>query len=324
MLLAVLLIAAPLMTSPEKATDTGMVRQPPQPGSFPADVVIDDSDMQTGSASRPAYRDDGMVRTPRHDDDDEVDGDDADDDDHPRDKDGKRLHDYKRAGKHRPQRFVGFSVAVHGGVFVRARQDLAHIGWALGPAGEPGRLGGIFDGELVLEVGKHLRIGAAVIWDESKASGRGPDAGAIDVRQNATYRFLTGGLIVDGVIPIGRTVDMSLGATLGAGELSIDVFTARVDDFQNAAVDLRAIPKTDRLLLSGTALHVRPALGFRIKLGKRPFAAIDIRLGLNVYYVPKSSLRVADDMPLQNSPEVVDLHPYLMLGLALGDFGRRQ
>ena len=229
----------------------------------------------------------------------------------------------KKMRKHARRNNVGFSVAVHGGMFLRAREPLADLGNAIGPAGAPGRLGGLFDGELVLEIGRHLRIGAAIIWSETSASGRGPDAGNIDIRQTANYRFLTGGLIVDGVIPLSSNVDMSLGATLAAGQLTVNVFSSRLDEYSDVAVDLRAIPKTQRFMLEATALHIRPAIGFRMKLGNRPMAAIDIRIGLNAYFVPKNFLRVSDEMPLQNSPEIIDLHPYLVIGIALGDFSKR-
>ena len=317
-LLAAPAVAGPLVIPPEKATDTGMVRQPPPPGpsSFPASPdpsLFKDGGFEQQPSSQP-YKDDAMVRQPPRDDDGEVDD---DEDDKPKKRRPERYRMKKR-------RFVGFSVAAHGGFFIRGRNDLARIGNAIGPAGEPGRLGGLMDGELTLDIGRHLRIGLSVIWTQLEASGSGPDLGAINVRQNARYRFLTGGLIVDGVIPLSQSVDLSLGATLAAGELNVAIFTSRIEDFSDVGVDLRAIPKAQRFELSGALLHLRPALGFRLKLGQRAFAAIDIRLGLDVYYVPKNTLRVADDMPLQGSPEIIDLHPYLTVGLALGDFGMRR
>jgi hypothetical protein len=237
--------------------------------------------------------------------------------------DEKVVYGPHRKWRKRPRNMVGFSVAVHGGMFIRAREPLADLGNAIGPAGAPSRLGGLFDGELVLEVGRHLRIGGAVVWSEVGASGRGPDAGSIDIRQTATYRYLTGGLLVDGVIPLARNVDLSIGATLAAGQLTVDVFSARLDDYGDLAVDLRAIPKTQRLQLQATALHIRPAIGFRMKLGIRPIAAIDVRLGLNAYFTPRNFLRLSDELPVQNSPEIIDLHPYLVVGIAFGDFYKK-
>jgi hypothetical protein len=325
MLLPLLFIAA--VSTPDNATDPGMVRQPPTPGPSSPDnpdlPSYTDHGMVTGGSSQPAFHDDAMVRKPPHEDED---GDDEGerDDDQPRKKDEHQHGPFPHRGHHHHYNNLGFSVAIHGGLFVRTRNDLAHVGWALGPAGEPARLGGLFDGELTLDVGKHLRIGAAIIWSELLASGRGTDLGNLDVRQNVSYTFLTGGLIVDGVIPLSKTVDLSLGATLGAGELTIQSFTARITDFSGVGVDLRAIPKSQWFQLFGTTLHVRPAVGLRLKLGQHPIAAIDVRVGLNIYYVPGNFLRLADDMPLQNSPQIVDLHPYLMLGVALGDFARRR
>ncbi len=301
-----------------------MVRKPPQPdpaSSFPTNpdpAAFRDGGMVL-EPRREAYTDPNMVYTPKEPTSSPTSLPVVEDDD---DEDEVRYGPRKKL-RRRARNAVGFSVAVHGGMFIRARESLADLGNAIGPAGAPGRLGGLFDGELVLEVSRHLRIGAAVIWSEVGASGRGPDAGSIDIRQTANYRYLTGGLIVDGVIPLSRNVDMSLGATLAAGQLTVDVFSSRLDDYADLAVDLRAIPKTQRFMLQATALHLRPAIGFRMKLGNRPIAAIDVRLGLNAYFTPKNFLRVSDEMPVQNSPEIIDLHPYLVVGIAFGDFYKK-
>lgn len=210
----------------------------------------------------------------------------------------------------------GFGITLLGGAVLRARPDFDKYGSALGPAGDAAKISGLFAGQAWMMVTNYLRLGADFTYSTFSASGRGPDATGIDTRQTVNYEEAAGGLLAEGVLPLNKQIELSLGLVIGGGHLRVSSLATRIDDFYSAGVDLAAVSKTQSMNLEADFFDFKPALGLKVKATAH--VAIDFRLGLNTVFIPRGSLGYSSDLKLTRSPEIIELQPFVQVGASFG------
>lgn len=243
-----------------------------------------------------------------------------------------RWHGEEPSADHRPSRKAkrrhkewddlvrGMGVTFLAGGDLRARDDIGRLGRLLGPAADPSRFGTAFSIQGYMALTKYARIGLDFSYAGFSASGRGPDRGNIEVRQTVDYRFWAGGLMGELVLPVTKRVELSFGSALGAARLEIQGRSTRMTDYSQLGTDLRAIAKSETFALEAPAFFAKPALGVKLKFSQH--IAMDMRAGVQVFYVFRNTLSVFGDFPLNNSPAMTEVLPFLQLGLTFGSWAR--
>lgn len=243
-----------------------------------------------------------------------------------------RWHGEHPSAEHRPSRKAkrrqrewddlvrGMGVTFLAGGDLRARDDIGRLGRVLGPAADPSRFGTAFAIQGFIALSKYARIGLDFSYAGFAASGRGPDRGNIEVRQTVDYHFWAGGLLGEVVLPVTKRVELSFGSALGAARLDIRGRSTRMTDYSQLGTDLRAIAKSETFHLEAPAFFAKPAFGVKLKFSQH--IAMDMRAGVQVFYVFRNTLSVFGDFPLNNSPAMTEVLPFLQLGLTFGAWAR--
>lgn len=212
----------------------------------------------------------------------------------------------------------GLYLTLLAGGDLRARDDIGRLGRQLGPAADPTRFGTTFTIQGAVQLTRYARIGADLSTAGFAANGRGADRGGIEIRQTMDYRFWAAGLLGELVWPVTNRVELSIGTVLGAAQLNIEGRATRITEYSQLGVDLRAIPKAETTRLNAAALYAKPGIGARVVLSKN--FALEARAGVQLFYVFRNSLAVLGDFPLNRSPEMTEVLPFIQVGVSVGSW----
>ncbi len=211
----------------------------------------------------------------------------------------------------------GYAFSVLGGGDLRARDDLQRYALQLGPAGDPSLFGGLLSLQAVGKVTRYLRVGADFTYTRFDALSSGPDRSGLLVQQKVGYEFVSGGLVLEGVLPL-HNIELSLGTVVGGGHFGVSAFSSRVQNFNQLGANFQALPATDTLSIGGDFFALKPALGLRFNASAH--LAIDLRVGMNLAFVAGRTLAYNQGLPIDNAPGVTELEPFVQVGLTIGDW----